>query len=75
QMDEKQGCQLELFFKTLNTSTVKVLFDLFKYLRNEKLKGNDVRVTWRAEVSNPDMLETGMDFSELFDLNFLVICA
>lgn len=63
-------CEMKLFFRKMNTSTVKILFDLLKFLRGEKQKGCKVNVTWCADLDDVDMLETGIDFSELFGLNF-----
>lgn len=62
--------EVHLLFKSLNTSSIKVLFDLFKYFRSEKQLGADIKVVWAAESDHPEMLETGMDFSQLYDLNF-----
>lgn len=67
-------CHVELFFKTLNTSTVKILFDLFKFLGGQKRVGKNIKVTWSARLKDLEILETGMDFSELFDLNFQIGC-
>lgn len=62
--------KIHVFFGDINTSTAKVLFDLFKYLRMRSAQGAEVEVTWGAEATNTEMLETGKDYSEIYDLNF-----
>ncbi|RED91629.1 SiaC family regulatory phosphoprotein [Marinoscillum furvescens] len=61
---------VELYFSNLNTSTAKVLFDLFKYLRSLAMGGKKVKVIWGSEAGNTDMLETGMDYQEIYELEF-----
>lgn len=60
---------LNLNFKTFNTSTAKVLFDLFKSIRDEKAAGAAVKIRWEVFLTELDMLETAKDFAELFDLD------
>lgn len=61
--------QLRLQFQMFNTSTVKVLFDLFKFLRERKEKGYLLKVFWDVKINDVDMVETAMDFSDLFGLD------
>ena len=60
---------LNLNFKTFNTSTAKVLFDLFKSIRDHKASGAAVKIRWEVFLTELDMLETAKDFAELFDLD------
>ena len=69
-LEAKGQLSVHLMFKTLNTSSVKVLFDLFKYFRSQTKAGAKIRVVWAAESDHPEMLETGLDFSEIYELNF-----
>ncbi|MFY0607295.1 MAG: SiaC family regulatory phosphoprotein [Cyclobacteriaceae bacterium] len=61
---------LEICFSEINTSTVKVLFDLFKALQRKQMSGSTISVNWGVAVGDDDLLDTGADFSELFDLKF-----
>lgn len=70
ELRDSDRLKVYLCFKDLNTSTAKVLFDLFKYLRMRALRGTDVQVVWGAEVTNQEMIETGRDFSEIYELKF-----
>ena len=56
-------------FQDINTSTAKVLFDFFKYLRSKRAQGKHVQVIWSADA-NDEMMETGRDFAEIYDLEF-----
>ena len=62
--------KVHLCFYDLNTSTAKVLFDLFKYLRMRAAGGTNIEVIWGAEVTNHEMIETGKDFAEIYELKF-----
>lgn len=66
----REKLRVHLFFNSINTSTVKVLFDLFKFFRNKNNEGADIQFVWAAEAGSPDIMETGRDFSELYNLNF-----
>lgn len=68
-----ESCHVDLSFDKLNTSSAKILFDLFKFLRAKKSAGSQVKVIWRSLPSDMDMLETGMDFAEIFDLEFTLV--
>lgn len=62
--------KVELFFQNINTSTVKVLFDMFKAFRTAQAGGAKINVLWICEMDNEAMLETGADLSELYGLPF-----
>ncbi|HCX22731.1 MAG: hypothetical protein CMB80_17495 [Flammeovirgaceae bacterium] len=63
---------LHLNFKTFNTSTAKVLFDLFRYLRDAQYAGQRVAIQWDVYDSEPEMVDTARDFAELFDLKIKI---
>lgn len=65
--------KVQIMFDDLNASTAKFLFDFFKTLRNAQMAGSHIEVVWAAPVSNLEMLETGRDFAELYDLNFRIV--
>lgn len=64
---------VDMSLLNMNMSTVKVLFDLFKYLELKKLTGGNVEVIWRVDATNPDMIDTGLNFSDLYDLDIKII--
>lgn len=68
----KVGLPLDVifFYNILNPTTAKVLFDFFKFVRDKKRAGAIIDVTWCAEGNNEDMIQTGKDFAEIYDLNF-----
>lgn len=65
--------RVQILFDDLNASTAKFLFDFFKTLRNAQMAGAQIDVTWAAPISNFEMLETGRDFADLYDLNFRIV--
>ncbi|MEQ8470574.1 MAG: SiaC family regulatory phosphoprotein [Marinoscillum sp.] len=64
---------LDIHIPEMNTATLKVLFDLFRFLSIKVSRGTAVEVVWRSSFKNQEMRETGYDFSDLFDLNFRLI--
>ncbi|WP_421875258.1 SiaC family regulatory phosphoprotein [Marinoscillum sp.] len=69
--DKKYG-MLNLNFKTFNTSTAKVLFDLFKFIREQKSAGAIVKIKWEIFATEMDMYDTAKDYAELFDLDIVI---
>ncbi len=63
---------LHLNFKTFNTSTAKVLFDLFRNLRDAQNASHRVAIQWDVYDSEEDMIDTARDFAELFDLKIRI---
>lgn len=57
-------------FESLNTSSSCLLFDLFKFLGKAAQAGQQVNVLWVTSHDNIEMIETGMDFQEIYDLDF-----
>ena len=66
--NEKLTCYF--FFKDFNPSTCKALFDLFKHLKRHRNNGKKININWFADYHNTEMIETGIDYSDLFDLKF-----
>ena len=72
---DSNNLKVYFYFKAMNTSTVKVLFDLFKYLRVRVAEGTKVQVVWGADAYDLEMMETGRELSELYNLNFRYLAA
>lgn len=72
-METNRSFKVYFFLKDMNTSTAKVLFDLFKYVNLKKNLGTKVEIAWGTEHSNEEMLQTGKDFAELYGLTFKYI--
>ncbi|GAB6091521.1 DUF1987 domain-containing protein [Spirochaeta dissipatitropha] len=53
-------CEL-LYF---NTSTAKLLFNLFELLEKSKISGRDVKIQWFYHPENDVALQCGQEFSE-----------
>lgn len=64
---------VDIQLSDINTKTTGVLFDLFKYLGLKKLTGGNVEVIWRVDATNADMIDTGLNFSDLYDLDAKII--
>ncbi len=62
-----------LCFRRFNTSTAKLLFDLFKHFNKLSARGKKIHVNWLVDSSVSEMYEIGMDYKELFDLNFNIV--
>lgn len=65
--------EVSFYFNNLNTSSVKVLFDLFKFFRLKMMGDAKIKIKWYGDRANEDILETGKDFAELFELDLRVI--
>ncbi len=63
---------IHLNLLSINTSTAKVLFDLFRFLRDAQLQGAKFGIQWDVSGSELDMIETARDFAELFDLKIKI---
>ncbi|WP_421875250.1 SiaC family regulatory phosphoprotein [Marinoscillum sp.] len=68
-----RSVSVDICLSDANMNTMKVLFDLFKYLNLKKLTGGDVEVIWRAASTHPEMIDTGLNFSDLYDLDVQMI--
>lgn len=56
----------------LNVQKTKMLFELFKFMKQQQESGAMVKVYWEVEVSNIMMLETAMDFAQLYQLEVVI---
>ncbi|MFH6984545.1 SiaC family regulatory phosphoprotein [Marinoscillum luteum] len=73
-LEETDQLTVSFYFQNINTSTAKVLFDFFKYLRSMRALGKRIHVIWSAEADN-EMMETGRDFAEIYDMDFHYLAA
>lgn len=51
-----------------NTSSSKLLFEIFKHFEKLNQAGNNIKVNWYFEADDPDLEEEGKMFSDLVDL-------
>lgn len=64
---------LYLYLNKMSATTVRSLFAIFKALKYKKDEGGTVRVTWFFDMAEGDSSEeTAYDFSELFQLKFMI---
>lgn len=63
---------LHLIFKTFNTSTAKVLFDLFRFLSDAREQGARIAIQWDVYGAEEDMIEMAQDFAELFEMTISI---
>ncbi|MEQ8580290.1 MAG: SiaC family regulatory phosphoprotein [Marinoscillum sp.] len=73
-LEQADQLTVSFCFQNINTSTAKVLFDFFKYLRCMRAAGKRIQVIWSAKTDN-EMMETGRDFAEIYDLDFHYMAA
>lgn len=64
-----KSISVDIHLSKINSITLKELFGLFKYLSLKKSTGGEVEVVWRADSTNPEMIDTGLNFSDLYDLD------
>lgn len=62
-----------LFLKEFNLQTVRVLFSLFGQIATQQAKGKKVTIHWFSIWHQQEMIDTGMDFSDLYDLDLKVM--
>lgn len=56
-----------------NTSSSKQLLHLFQALEYPQKMNRQVRVIWRFNVDDEDLMEAGEDFQELIDIPFELV--
>lgn len=56
-----------------NTSSSKKLFDVFNEMFKLQKTGVDVKVLWRYEKDDDDLLESGKDYQDLVSIPFELI--
>jgi len=53
-----------------NTSSSKVLLDIFKHLEPIKMGGSNVNLYWYYNEDSPDMMEAGEDYASIVKCPF-----
>lgn len=61
------------YFKEFNLATTKSLFQLFKTLSEHHLLGKKITINWFADWHNNEMIQTGIDYSELYGLKMNIL--
>lgn len=56
-----------------NTSSSKCLLDVFKKFEGIHKDGNTVKVNWKYENEDYDMLEAGEDYREMINVPFVML--
>ncbi len=64
----KTICKVNLEY--FNTSSAKVLLNIFRLLEKIKKAGHDVVVIWTYEENDEEIEEAGQDFANLIDIPF-----
>jgi len=65
----KKPIRFELKIDYLNTSSTKSLLDIFDILEEYSQSGGEVKIIWYYEEDDEDMLETGEELTEDFELD------
>lgn len=68
---EKLTCYL--YFKEFNLATAKSLFHLFKTLSEHHILGKRITINWFADWHNNEMLQTGIDYADIYDLKINIL--
>ncbi len=71
----ENNVEVNIFFEYLNSSTSKIVFDIFRKLTQIKSNGKQVVVNWHFEEEDDDMMEAGEDYADLIDLPFNLVAA
>lgn len=53
-----------------NSTSAKYIADIFKNIKNLVEKGHHIEIQWHYDKRDEDMLNSGTEFSEMFDLKF-----
>lgn len=62
-----------LFIDELDTFNLKVIFDLFSFLKKHQRSDSFVIVKWFLSPFDESIRQTARDFTELFDLNSEIV--
>lgn len=72
--ESQNPLRLELNLLYLNTSSVKVMMDLFDLLEEAFENGRDVRVCWYYDAANGRIAELAEEFKEDCSFPFEIVC-
>lgn len=65
---ENRQFHLEIFLDYFNTSSSKILLDMFEILEDYQSKGKDTRVIWCYEEGDDELFEAGEELLDLVDV-------
>lgn len=65
----KKSIIFEFRINYLNTSSTKSILDIFDLLEEYAKSGGEVKIIWYYEEDDEDMLETGEELTEDFELD------
>ena len=68
-----QNLTCDFHFDYINTSSQKMLYDIFKKLENIHRHYNSIKVIWRCSEENEDIKEIGEDIFRLIDFPFDIV--
>ena len=71
--EKKSLLTLNLKLEYLNTSSSKCILDLLEIFENHYQQGSQIKVNWYYSEEDEDMLETGEEFREDFEMPFEII--
>ncbi|MBM6552274.1 biofilm regulation phosphoprotein SiaC [Marinomonas ostreistagni] len=71
--DSQRPLVLELALLYLNTSSIKVMMDIFDELEEAHQGGRDITVNWRYDVDNERVAELAEEFKEDCSFAFNII--
>ncbi len=68
----QESKQLKCYFNfsVINATTTKALFKLFRKLVKAQLNGNKVEIFWVIDEFDQELIDVGLDFKNLYNLNF-----
>ena len=59
-------------YTVINASTTKLLFNLFKRLTTAQEKGHQIEIYWLINKDDEELIDIGLDFKNLYDLDFKI---
>ena len=71
--DNERPLVVELALLYLNTSSIKVMMDIFDELEEANQQGREVKVNWRYDVDNERVAELAEEFKEDCSFSFNII--
>ncbi|TPE46871.1 DUF1987 domain-containing protein [Maribrevibacterium harenarium] len=72
-LENRSNLVLELSLLYLNTSSIKIMMDIFDMLEEAHTAGKDVTVNWRYDLENERVAELAEEFKEDCSFSFNII--
>ncbi|MFW6225287.1 MAG: DUF1987 domain-containing protein [Bacteroidota bacterium] len=61
---------LEFKFKYYNTATTYMIYEILKIMKRLEEGGKDVMINWYYQEADEEIIDQGMEFAELIDMEF-----